>query len=314
MSQAIAPAIDSAGAPTDAFASTRANYERFAFLLLRTGHVPGRALAHRDFRVLLFLLGQKPSHYATHHHTIAKACDSNTTSIRQSLGRLRAAGLVLWELIPPHHALPTGRFTRTNVNRYWVHLPRLAGLLEAPARPPATLPKSDASSGTEIRRRPLLGGVPRVGSPASSLLPRRSDSSPPIPPRFVAFAWRYRRHSADGGDEVSQVPGEPSRTCPALRPRRGRDENSARCQSNWIEQAAMTYGSAEEPSGQRRGRADLSRSRKLARVRDRVRNGVLSENSIGRAMRRPADSGPVRLRGVRGVGSRPCLVARAAAG
>lgn len=145
MSQATAPAFDQADA-LDAFASTRANYERFAFLLLRVGHVPGLALAHLDFRVLLFLLAQKPGSYAAHHHTIAKACDSNTTSIRQALGRLRAAGLVLWELIPPHHALPTGRYTRTNVNRYWVHLPRLAGLLEAPARPPATPPKPSTST------------------------------------------------------------------------------------------------------------------------------------------------------------------------
>jgi hypothetical protein len=159
MSQATAPAFDHAGASDDAFASTRANYERFAFLLLRVGHVPGLALSHLDFRVLLFLLGQKPGQYAAHQQTIAKACDSNTTSIRQSLARLRAAGLVLWELIPPHHALPTGRFTRTNVNRYWVHLPRLAGLLASPARPPATpqksgastQPISDASYGTEIR-------------------------------------------------------------------------------------------------------------------------------------------------------------------
>ena len=41
---------------------------------------------------------------------------------------------------------------------------------------------------------------------------------------------------------------------------------------------------------------------------------VLSENSIGRVMRRPADSGAVRRRGVRGVGSLPCLSAREATG
>ena len=41
---------------------------------------------------------------------------------------------------------------------------------------------------------------------------------------------------------------------------------------------------------------------------------VLSENRIGRAMRPPADSGPVRRRGVRGVGSLPCLSAREATG
>ena len=185
MSQATATAFDQAGA-LDAFASTRANYERFAFLLLRVGHVPGLALSHLDFRVLVFLLAQKPGAYAAHQQTIAKACDSNTTSIRQALGRLRAAGLVLWELIPPHHALPTGRFTRTNVNRYWVHLPRLGALLEAPARPPATapksgastLPKSDASYGTEIRsvQQP----------PPSTPPPEPQAPSPPAPPEVEA--------------------------------------------------------------------------------------------------------------------------------
>ena len=134
MSEATASALDQADA-IDAFASTRANYERFAVLLLRVGHVAGLALSHLDFRVLLFLLGQKPGQYAAHHQTIAKACDSNPTSIKQSLRRLRTAGVVLWELIPPHHPLPTGRFTRTNVNRYWVHLPRLSALLEARAAP-----------------------------------------------------------------------------------------------------------------------------------------------------------------------------------
>jgi hypothetical protein len=87
---------------------TRARYERFAFLLIRLGELPSVPLAHLDFRVLLFLLGQKPGHYAAHQHTIARACDSNTTSIRKALARLRAVGLVLWELVPPHHKLPTG--------------------------------------------------------------------------------------------------------------------------------------------------------------------------------------------------------------
>ncbi|MDP9001797.1 MAG: hypothetical protein M3O46_16990 [Myxococcota bacterium] len=185
MPQATATAFNQAD-PPDAFASTRANHERFAFLLLRIGHVPGLALAHLDFRVLLFLLAQKPGSYAAHHHTIAKACDSNTTSIRQSLTRLRAAGVVLWELIPPHHALPTGRFTRTNVNRYRVHLPRLGALVQAPAMPPATapksgastLPKSDASYGTEIRSEQQ--------PPPSTPPPAPRAPSLPAPPEVEA--------------------------------------------------------------------------------------------------------------------------------
>ena len=163
------------------------------------GHVPGLALSHLDFRVLVFLLAQKPGAYAAHQQTIAKACDSNTTSIRQALGRLRAAGLVLWELIPPHHALPTGRFTRTNVNRYWVHLPRLGALLEVPARPPApapksgasTLPKSDASYGT---------GDQSVQQPPPSTPPPEPQRSPePAVPEVEAVG------SIDVGPELKPI-------------------------------------------------------------------------------------------------------------
>jgi hypothetical protein len=43
-----------------------------------------------------------------------------------------------------------------------------------------------------IRRPPSLHGVPAgPSSPASRVLRRRSDFLPPVPPRFVAFAWRY---------------------------------------------------------------------------------------------------------------------------
>jgi hypothetical protein len=110
-------------------APTRGEYERSAFQLLRLGRVPGLTLDHLSFRVLLFLLGQRPGTYAAHQQTIARALDSNVSSIRVALRRLRAAGLVLWELIPPHHVLPTGRFARTNVCRYLVDLTRLAGAL-----------------------------------------------------------------------------------------------------------------------------------------------------------------------------------------
>jgi hypothetical protein len=128
----------------DRYATTRENYQHFAFLLARKGHVPGAELRHLDFRVLLFLLFQKPGAYAAHHRTIARACESNVNSIRESLARLRDAGLVLWELIRPHHKLPTGRFTRTNVCLYWVAFPRLEALLEAPAGAPAAPKKCRA--------------------------------------------------------------------------------------------------------------------------------------------------------------------------
>jgi hypothetical protein len=81
------------------------------------------------------------------------------------------------------------------------------------------VPSLVPSDGPAFRRRSLLGGVPRDGSPASTLVLRRSDFSSPIPPRFVAFAWRYRRYSAVGDDETSQVPVQPLRTCLGLRSR-----------------------------------------------------------------------------------------------
>jgi hypothetical protein len=54
-----------------------------------------------------------------------------------------------------------------------------------------------------------LGGVPWDGSSASSLVLRRSEFSPSIPPRFVAFAWRYRPNSAEGNDETSRFLNNP---------------------------------------------------------------------------------------------------------
>ena len=101
------------------------------------------------------------------------------------------------------------------------------------------------------RRPPSLHRVPRVGSPASQVLCRRSDFPSPIPPRFVSFAsavpphrpvlrhtWPGRPARADlgaryaaspcsrlvvisGGDDwIFQVPWRtPMFACPALRPR-----------------------------------------------------------------------------------------------
>jgi len=92
-----------------------------------------------------------------------------------------------------------------------------------------------------------LHGVPRVGSPASSVLLEHSDSGLPFPLRFVAFAQRYRggvpRFAPTGGrtpdarepgpllpvalpalcrgdNGVSQVPGRTLARLPSLlRPR-----------------------------------------------------------------------------------------------
>jgi len=71
------------------------------------------------------------------------------------------------------------------------------------------------------RRLPLLNRVPRVGSPASSLVLRRSDSSTPSAPLRLLRSAVPPDCCGDG--EASQVPGGPSRACPApVRPRRDR--------------------------------------------------------------------------------------------
>src|SRR5580658_9489213 len=65
------------------------------------------------------------------------------------------------------------------------------------------------SHGCHVPARPSLHGVPSARFPRFLATTTRSDSSSPIPPRFVAFAWRYRRNSATGDNEVSQVPRRP---------------------------------------------------------------------------------------------------------
>ena len=78
-------------------------------------------------------------------------------------------------------------------------------------------------------------GSSEASSPASSVLPKRYDFLPPLPPHFVTFVWRYlsvhsffslpggrvRRRGLEllsrylrpgfrrGDDRISQVPGEP---------------------------------------------------------------------------------------------------------
>lgn len=87
-------------------------YGHALFALARKGAVTGVALSHLAIRVLLFLLGQRPGYFG-HQKVIAAAVESNLTSVRGALFELRRAGLVTWELIPPHHPLPTGNYTRT---------------------------------------------------------------------------------------------------------------------------------------------------------------------------------------------------------
>lgn len=154
--------------------------------LARRGKVPNVALGHLAVRVLLFLLGQRPGYFA-HQKVIAAAVESNLTSARGALAELRDAGLVSWELIPPHHPLPTGNYSRTNVNRYYVEAAVLLAALDAgdAATPPKTVapthPNSGASTGTDLR----------------------SELDPPLPPTTVE-APRSESRAVDG-QSVSKV-------------------------------------------------------------------------------------------------------------
>jgi len=133
---------------------TREIYWRCLGALARRGRVPNVALSHPAVRLLLFLLGQCPGYFA-HQKVIAQAIESNLTTVRKALVELREVGFVSWDLIPPHHPLPTGKYTRTNVNQYFVEadtLLRAVGGDEA-AGPPKTVapthPNSSASTGTD---------------------------------------------------------------------------------------------------------------------------------------------------------------------
>src|SRR5580692_393770 len=79
------------------------------------------------------------------------------------------------------------------------------------------------SNGSMTRCRPLLGGVPRVGSPASSLLLRHSDFPTPIGSRFVAFTLHLPRAFIHTREETPGPPrflGNPCARAPLFDPGR----------------------------------------------------------------------------------------------
>ena len=154
---------------------TRELYGRCLVALARRGKVPNIPLSHQAYRVLQFLLGQCPGYFA-HQQVIADAVESNLTTVRKALSELRDAGLVSWDLIPPHHPLPTGKYSRTNVNQYFVEADTLLRALggDEAAGPPRTVasthPNSSASTGTD----PKFEQDPP--------LPPSGRSEPPPPP------------------------------------------------------------------------------------------------------------------------------------
>jgi hypothetical protein len=52
---------------------------------------------------------------------------------------------------------------------------------------PTCFPRSDLPAGASLPSTGSSG----ASSPASTVLSERYDFLPPVPPRFVAFAWRY---------------------------------------------------------------------------------------------------------------------------
>ena len=52
---------------------------------------------------------------------------------------------------------------------------------------PTRFPRSGLPAGASLPSP----GSSEASSPASTVLPKRYDFLPPVPPRFVAFAWRY---------------------------------------------------------------------------------------------------------------------------
>lgn len=172
--------------------------------LARRGKVPNVTLGHLAVRVLLFLLGQRPGYFA-HQKVIAAAVESNLTSVRSALAELREARLVSWELIPPHHPLPTGSYTRTNVNRYYVDAESLVRALEAGHA--AAAPKAEGSM--------------RRNSDASTGTDLRSELDPPLPPVSLHMRRVEPRAVGDEGRFLrSQTARAPART--AASPSRAR--------------------------------------------------------------------------------------------
>jgi hypothetical protein len=175
-------------------------YSRSLVALARRGQVPNVMLSHLAVRVLLFLLGQRPGYFA-HQQVIADAVESNLTSVRKALFELRDTAFVAWNLIPPHHPLPTGKYTRTNVNQYFVEAEALLRALggDEAAGPPRTVasthPNSGASTGTDPRFEQEDPPTPRcpLNAPARWALGRGGDSIFRIPRSETSVGATARR-------------------------------------------------------------------------------------------------------------------------
>jgi hypothetical protein len=169
----------------------------------RAGRVAGVNLSHLGFRLLTFLLSQRPGYWA-HHETIAGCLESNLTSVRRALGELLAAGLVTWKRIPPHHVLPTGRYTRTNVNQYFVCVERIP---------------VDSKSQLAGQKGPGLGVAKTVASThpnsgASTGRDPKFELDPPLSPKPQALELLGTSSEEEGFQKIRELSAPPSAAYP----------------------------------------------------------------------------------------------------
>jgi len=86
-----------------------------------------------------------------------------------------------------HPALPTMTSPVTSRPRPCVAIRSCRVEMGSGPGVPGIVPSSGLMARHLLPSAGSLGSVP----PASAVHPRRSDSPSPVPPRFVAFAWRY---------------------------------------------------------------------------------------------------------------------------
>lgn len=134
-------------------------------------------------------------------------------SAHQALGSLRAQAMVPERTRSRRRTAkpPEGYHDRVFVRGVGSQFrgPRVArARYRVPEHPPSFPPTHRDPASPSLRRVPWDGFPDLVGTM------RGSDSRPPVPPHFVAFAWRYS--ASRRGGRVSWVPGGPPCACALL--------------------------------------------------------------------------------------------------
>jgi len=152
-------------------------YQRCVFDLLARGHVPGVKLDHFAWRLLLFLLGQGPD-YIAKRKTLAQKLDTNETTVKVALGRLRdakvAPGVALLESelkVPLNSRLPwrPGSKANANLNGYRVAAEALLARLR-------DVDAQERRKAESVQRRPAR--VDPAGRPTAPKSVRTSGLNP----------------------------------------------------------------------------------------------------------------------------------------